>query len=95
MYNLKQDRLTIFDVINVSTKEVLDLINKLRKSYPNYEVFNRTNKSFLNEFYVHKLCYKLYILRKKTKDAGMQYPLSPFINLLYSIFGPISKLFVK
>jgi len=95
MYRLKREILTIFDVINVSTKEVLDIINKLRELYPSYEVFNRTNKSFLNEFCVHKLCYILHILRKRTKDADMQYPLPPFINLLYSILGPISKLFVK
>ena len=95
MYNLKRERLTIMDVANVSLEDAIKLIENLRELYPYYEVFNRTNKSFINEFCVHKLCYKLHILRKKTKDAGMQYPLPSFVSFLYSIFGPISKLFIK
>lgn len=94
-YNLKKERLTIFDVQNVSKTEALEIINSLREKYPSYEVFNRSNKSFYNEFCVHKFLYNIHILRKKTKDAGMQYPLSSFIEFLYSIFAPISRLFIK
>lgn len=94
-FNIKRERLTIFDVDTVLKADALELIKKVREMHPNYDVFKRSDKSFYNEFCVHKFCYILHILRKKTKDAGMQYPLSSFINFLYSIFGPISRIFIK
>lgn len=93
-YNLKKERFTIMDVDEVSTVDALNLIKEMKEKYPDYPVFSRTVKSFYNEFCVHKFCYKCHIMRKRTKDAGMQYPLSKFIQFLYSICGPISRLFI-
>lgn len=95
MYNLKRERFTIMDVSNVTKEEVIELLDTLREKYFDYPVFNRTNKSFINEFLVHKFLYKIGILRSKTKDAGMQYPISSFIEFLYSVFGTICGLFIK
>jgi len=95
MYNLKKERFTIMNVNEVTKEEVVELLNKLREKYFDYPVFNRTNKSFINEFLVHKFLYKIGILRSKTKDAGMQYPISSFLEFLYSVFGAIFGLFVK
>ena len=93
-YNLKKDRFTIIDVYDVSKEEALEFIKKMMAKYPDYPVFNRTVDSFYNEFCVHKLCYAWHILRSKTKDAGMQYPISKFVLFLYKIFGKISRLFI-
>ena len=94
-YNLKKERFTIMNVNEVSKNDALEFIAHMMELYPDYPVFSRTVKSFYNEFCVHKFCYICHILRNKTKDAGMQYPLSKFVNFLYSIFGPFSRLFIK
>lgn len=94
-YNIKKERFTIMNVGEVSKKDALDFILKMKELYSDYPVFSRSIKSFYNEFSVHKFLYICHILRKKTKDAGMQYPLSKFIEFLYSIFGPISRLFIQ
>ena len=94
-YNLKKERFTIMNVGQVSKEEALEFISRMKELYSDYPVFSRTVKSFYNEFCVHKFLYICHILRKKTKDAGMQYPLSKFIDFLYSILGPFSSLFIK
>ena len=93
-YNLKKERLTIMNVDEVSKEDALDFIKEMMSKYPDYPVFNRTIQSLYDEFCVHKLCYKWHILRSKTKDAGMQYPISKFVEFLYKIFGKISRLFI-
>lgn len=95
-YNIKKERFTIFDVNEVSKNDALNFIMEMARKYQDYPVFMyRSIKSLYNEFCVHKFCYMLHILRDKTKNAGMQYPLSSFVNFLYSIFGPISRVFIK
>lgn len=93
-YNLKQERFTIMNVGEVSKEDALEFIKEMMAKYPDYKVFNRSVESFYNEFCVHKLCYAWHILRSKTKDAGMQYPISKFILFLYRIFGKFSRLFI-
>ena len=94
-YNIKKERFTIMDVNNVSKTDALQFIIQMKELYPDYPVFSRTVKSFYDEFCVHKFCYMCHIFRKKTKDAGMQYPLSKFIEFLYSIIGALSRPFIK
>lgn len=93
-YNLKKERFTIMNVGEVSKEDALEFIKEMMSKYPDYPVFKRTVESFYDEFCVHKLCYTWHILRSKTKDAGMQYPISKFILFLYRIFGKFSRLFI-
>ena len=94
-FNIKKERLTIFDVTNILKADASELIKKVREQHPSYPVFIRTDESLYNEFCVHKWLYNIGIMKEKTKDAGMQYPLSKFVEFLYSILGPISRLFIK
>ena len=93
-YNLKKERFTIMNVDEVSTADALAFIKKMMDRYPDYPVFSRTVQSLYDEFCVHKLCYKWHIFRKRTKDAGMQYPLSKTVEFLYKVFGKFSRHFI-
>ena len=94
-YNIKKERFTIMNVDTVSKTEFLILEKELRNKYSNYPVFiNRTTKSLLTEFCAHKVLYSLGIFKTKTKDAGMQYPLSLIEKISYSLFGWLFRILI-
>jgi len=94
-FRIVNERLTIYDVENVLKKDALELIQKLRERNPNYDIFKRSDKSLYTEFCLHKLFYKLKIFKSKSKDAGIQYPLSWYEKIAYFLLGWIGRILVK
>ena len=95
MAYLKWDAFVITEAANYTTKQVKQLIKEYREEYPIHEgLAKRTDKSYLNEWAVHALCYRWGIMRAKAKDAHLQFDMEPEVNLIYNILGPIARFFL-
>lgn len=75
-----------------SKKDMLSIINKIRKTYQS-DVLNRTDKSLLNEWGAHNLCYNLHLFRSHTADVDLDYPQKKYLSVCYNIVGFIYFLF--
>ena len=88
--------LVIEDCAKYKANEIKDMIKAFRKQNPaNEGLKKRTEKSFLNEWATHALCYKLGIKRSRSKDADMQFNLEPKYEKLYGFLGPIALFLLK
>ncbi len=95
MAYLKWNAFVISNVGQYTTSDVKKLIKEFRKEYPNHEgLAKRSDKSYLNEWAVHALCYRLGIMKSRAKDADMQFEMEPEVNLMYGILGPIARFFL-
>lgn len=75
-----------------SKKDMLSIINKIRKTYQS-DVLNRTDKSLLNEWGAHNLCYNLHLFRSHTADVDLDYPQKKYLSVCYDIIGFVYFLF--
>lgn len=75
-----------------SKRDMLSVINKIRSTYQS-DVLNRTDKSLLNEWAAHNLCYNFHLFRSHTKDVDLDCPQKKYLSVCYNIVGFIYFLF--
>lgn len=96
MAYLKKDSIYIEDASNYTKKEIKELIEELKKENPNNKgLMKRNNKSYLNEWAVHALCFRWGIMKKRAKNAKLQFDMEPEVRFLYDVIGPIARIFLK
>lgn len=96
MVQLKKDAILIIDAAKYNAKQVLAGIRELREKYPDNEGLKlRSDKSYLREWAVHALCSHWGIMKKRAKDAKLQFDMEPEVKFMYGILGPIALLFLK
>ena len=95
MISLKKDSVYISDASQYTTAEIKSAIKKLREENPDNEgLAKRSDKSYVNEWAVHALCYRWHIARERAKNAKLQFDMEPEVKFLYSVFGPIARFFL-
>lgn len=70
-----------------SKKEMKRIIENLKKNYPTYDISKCSTFVLVSEWASHNLCYKLNILRSRTKDANLNTGKKWYINILYILCG--------
>lgn len=60
---------------------------------PNSDVWNRSFDSMIREWLTHNFFYSLHLFRSRTKDADLNYPLTWYEKLGYTIIGGILNIF--
>ena len=92
---LLQNEILITDAYKYKAKEVKGEIKKLREENPAHKGLQlRSDRSYLNEWAVHALCYRWNIKRERTKDADLQFEMEPEVKFAYAVLGPIARLFL-
>lgn len=72
-----------------------ELILNMHRECPNHPVlFNRSTSSIKKEIATHNFFYKLGILRSRTKDTDVNYPVGKLWLFAYYIIGSIGWLFI-
>ncbi len=93
---LKKDAIYIENASNYTKKEVKELIEELKRENPGNEaLMGRSNKSYLNEWAVHALCFRWGIMKERAKNANLQFEMEPEVRLLYDVLGPFARIFLK
>ena len=88
--------LVITDAAQYTVKQVKKLIQTFRAENPdNKGLAKRGDRSYINEWAVHALCYRWNIMKSRSKDADLQFDMEPEVQLMYNILGPIARLFLK
>ena len=96
MAYLRKDAIMITNSADYTIKEVKDIISDFLKNNPdNEELHSRNKESYVNEWAVHALCYLWGIMKARAKDAKLEYDIEPEVKILYNIFGPVCRLFLK
>ena len=96
MLFIKKNTLVISDAANYTTDEARELLCDFFKLHPDMKkITRRTEKNFLNEWSVCAFCYLLGFMKEKAKDADMGFTVEPEVEFLFSILGPLSRLFLK
>lgn len=92
---LLQNIILITDAYKYKAKKVKEELKKLRLENPEHVGLKlRSDKSYLNEWAVHALCYRWNIKRERTKDADLQFEMEPEVKFAYGVLGPIARLFL-
>lgn len=92
---LLQNVILITDAYKYKAKEVKEELKKLRKENPGHKgLAMRSDRSYLNEWGVHALCYRWGIKRERTKDADLQFDMEPEVRFAYAVLGPIARFFL-
>ncbi len=85
-------KIHIADSFKALKNDIFDIIKELREKYPNNEVLNnRTDESLRWEWLAHNLLYKLRLFRNRTKDLGLEYPQSKWLQFWYKVIGKIAE----
>lgn len=93
---VNNNNIQILDAYKYSKKEIDNILNFLEFTYPlNTVIKNRTIYSMKMEILTHILFYKLNILKNRTKDVDINYPINKFAELLYICLGSIYSVFKK
>ena len=88
--------ITIYDSYLMTKKEFMNTLYFMRRIYiDNKVLLNRNNYSLLCEWAVHKVLFKLGILKDRTKDVDLNLFSSIFINIIYCILGTLFLTFLK
>ena len=96
MAYLALNALVITDAANYTAKQVKKLLNEFRDENPNHDgLKKRSDKSYLNEWAVHALCYRWGIMKDRTKDADLQFDMELEVKIMYALLGPIARLILK
>lgn len=96
MAYLALNALVITDAANYTAKQVKTLLNEFRAEHPNHDgLKKRSDKSYLNEWAVHALCYRWGIMKDRTKDADLQFDMELEVKIMYALLGPIARLILK
>lgn len=95
MAYLKWDALVITNAADYTTKEARQLIEDYFEEYPEHNgLKKRSNKSYVNEWAVHALCYRWGIMKEKAKDAHLQFEMEPEVKFMYNLLGPVARFFL-
>ena len=93
---LKKDAIYIENASTYTKKEVEELIEELKRENPgNDGLFKRSSKSYLNEWAVHALCFRVGFMKERAKNAKLQFDMEPEVRFLYDVIGPIARIFLK
>ena len=93
---LKQDCIYIENAADYKVNQVKKIIKTLRAENPdNQGLAKRSDKSYLNEWAVHALCFRWGIAKERAKHARLQFDMEPEVKFMYAIIGPIARLFLK
>lgn len=85
-------KIHIEDSYRVLKDEILPIIQELRKVYAiNPVLNNRSDESLRWEWLVHNLLYKFGIFRSRTKDLGLEFPQSKWLQFWYKVFGKLAE----
>ena len=100
MEYLTDEAIIFTDAANYTAKKVREIIKKFRAENPNNkELARRSDISYLNEWAVHALSYRLGILKERARDAFLQFYMEPEVRFMYNVLGffarPILKIFPK
>ena len=96
MAYLKWNALVISNAAQYTADEVKELIKEFREKYPdNNGLAKRSDKSYLNEWAVHALCYRWGICKDKVKNADLEFVMEPEVKFAYNLLGPLSLFFLK
>ena len=95
MAYLRWNALIISNAAKYTIGEAKALIMEYKEKNPNNEgLAKRSNKSYLNEWAVHALCYRWGIMKNKAKDACLQFDMEPEVKFIYAVLGPVARLFL-
>lgn len=101
MYNYENIKITdkciqLLDSFKLSKSDIKVIVDNIIRDYKENNVIkHRTKYSILSEIYVHNFCYKLNILRERTRTTDINYPINMFVELIYKIIGPVCGIFIK
>lgn len=96
MAYLKWNALVITDAADYTIKEARELIKEFKEKHPeNAGLALRTDKSYLNEWAVHALCFRMGFMKERAKNAKLQFDIEPEVRFLYDVIGPIARIFLK
>lgn len=96
MISLKKDAILITDAYTYKETEVATGIAQLRKDNPDNEgLAKRSDKSYINEWAVHALCYRWCIMKARAKDAKLQFDMEPEVSFLYNVLGPAARFVLR
>lgn len=77
----------VFESYKVKKKsEMEELLDYWRGEYITL-VFQRTNKSLINEWRSHNLLYNLHLFRSHTTDVDLNYPEKWYMKIIYGIIS--------
>lgn len=93
---LKNDCIYIENSADYNADQVREIIKTLREENPdNTDLAKRSDNSYLNEWAVHALCYRWGIAAPRAKNAKLQFDMEPEVKFMYSVIGPIARLFLS
>lgn len=93
-YKISTNNIHITDSFQYTTKKMKEIIQYLKKLYPDHIVFTRSINSLIREWRSHNLLYKLGIARKRTKDVDLDYPQKWYYTIAY-FMGSIIYYIIK
>ena len=79
----------------ISKKNFDEILELLRREYPDTEVWKRTNKCMDREWATHNLCYALHLFRRHTASVDLNYPQNFLVRAAYTIVGSIALLLIR
>lgn len=95
-YVIKPTNIHIDNSYLWSKKDCKKTLLELRELYPdNLVLLCRSDKSLLNEWYVHTFLYSIGLWRKHTQDVDLNYPQKWYEKIIYTVFGLFAGLFIE
>ena len=95
-YIEKGEALAITDAADYSVDEAKTLIAEFRKNNPGETGFSlRSDRHLLDEWALHALCYRMGILRSRSRDAFLQFKMEPEGRIMYAVLGPLAILILR
>ena len=93
---LLKDAIYIPEAASYTADQVKDIIKNLREENPdNKDLAKRSDKSYLNEWAVHALCFRWGIFKDRARNAKLQFDMEPEVKFMYAILGPIARFFLS
>lgn len=92
-YNITNNNLHIQDSCYVYKKDMGFILDHIHSNNANSDVWRRSNKSLINEWYVHNALYNLHLFRSHTKDVDLNFPNK--FEFAYNILAPFASLLIK
>ena len=92
--DLSENNIHIWDSYKCKKSEDIEsIINEIRNDPDASKYMKRSNISYINEWAAHNLLYYMGILKDRTGDVDMNYPLKWYFNIMYFIIGNFYKIF--
>lgn len=80
--------ITVIDCYeDYSKKTIKCYLKNLRETYPEYDIFKRSDKSLMREWRAHARLYKLGLYKEHTKDCDMEYPIERKYEIIWNLIG--------